>query len=300
MDKYLVIGEIVRPQGVRGEVKLRPITCDVERFDGLEQAYFRRGEDFIPVHIRASRRAQEAVFLTLEGVEDRDAAEKLRGELLYIDRAHAVELDEDTNFLCDLIGLHGVDDEGGDLGTLRDVLQPGGNDVYVFNGPRGEVLVPALKSVVKKVDLEAGEMVLVAARLREQNSVCRTVQLGVRDTSLFWYERQERLCTPVCTAADLFQSAFRLYRDNRPPKPVRSLSVRALGLSPEEEHPQLSMFPEETRRLRRTDLERVMDKIREKYGYYSIQRGLMLTDPALNLDAKSDNTVHPIGFLSTL
>ena len=98
MDNYLVIGEIVKPQGVRGEVKLRPITCDVERFDGLEQAYFRRGEDFLPVHIRASRRAQEAVFLTLEGVEDRDAAEKLRGELLYIDRAHAVELDEDTNF----------------------------------------------------------------------------------------------------------------------------------------------------------------------------------------------------------
>ena len=135
MDNYLVIGEIVKPQGVRGEVKLRPITCDVERFNGLAQAYFRRGEDFIPVHIRASRRAQEAVFLTLEGVEDRDAAEKLRGELLYIDRAHAVELDEDTNFLCDLIGLHGVDDEGGDLGTLRDVLQPGGNDVYVFERP---------------------------------------------------------------------------------------------------------------------------------------------------------------------
>ena len=129
MDKYLVIGEIVKPQGVRGEVKLRPITCDVERFDGLEQAYFRRGEDFLPVHIRATRRAQEAVFLTLEGVEDRDAAEKLRGELLYIDRAHAVELDEDTNFLCDLIGLHGVDDEGNDLGTLRDVLQPGGNAI---------------------------------------------------------------------------------------------------------------------------------------------------------------------------
>ena len=61
-----------------------------------------------------------------------------------------MELDADTNFLCDLIGLHGVDDEGGDLGTLRDVLQPGGNDVYVFEGPRGEVLVPALKSVGEK------------------------------------------------------------------------------------------------------------------------------------------------------
>ena len=167
MEKYLVIGEITKPQGVRGEVKLRPITCDPERFEGLELAYLKRGEDYIPLRLKVSRRAQDAVFLCVEGVADRDAAEKLRGELLYIDRAHAVELDEDTNFLCDLIGLRGVDDEGNEWGTLRDVLQPGGNDVYIFDGPRGETLVPALKSVVKKVDLEAGEMVLVAARLKE-------------------------------------------------------------------------------------------------------------------------------------
>ena len=167
MDKYLVIGEITKPQGVRGEVKLRPITCDPGRFDALTLAYLRRGEDYLPVRLTVNRRAQDAVYLSVEGVDDRDAAEKLRGELLYIDRAHAVELDEDTNFLCDLIGLRGVDDEGGELGTLRDVLQPGGNDVYVFEGGRGQVLVPALKSVVKKVDLEAGVMLLVAARLRE-------------------------------------------------------------------------------------------------------------------------------------
>ncbi len=167
MDKYLVIGEITKPQGVRGEVKLRPITCDPGRFDALTLAYLRRGEDYLPVRLSVNRRAQDAVYLSVEGVDDRDAAEKLRGELLYIDRAHAVELDEDTNFLCDLIGLRGVDDEGGDWGVLRDVLQPGGNDVYVFEGERGQVLVPALKSVVKKVDLEAGVMLLVAARLRE-------------------------------------------------------------------------------------------------------------------------------------
>ena len=167
MDKYLVIGEITKPQGVRGEVKLRPITCDPGRFDALTLAYLRREEDYLPVRLSVNRRAQDAVYLSVEGVDDRDAAEKLRGELLYIDRAHAVELDEDTNFLCDLIGLRGVDDEGGDWGVLRDVLQPGGNDVYVFEGERGQVLVPALKSVVKKVDLEAGVMLLVAARLRE-------------------------------------------------------------------------------------------------------------------------------------
>ena len=87
--------------------------------------------------------------------------------MLYVDRAHAVPLDEDSCFLCDLYGLRGVDNSGRDLGTLKDVLQPGGNDVYIFNGPMGEVLVPALKSVVLKVDLEKGEMLLDAARLNE-------------------------------------------------------------------------------------------------------------------------------------
>ena len=54
-----------------------------------------------------------------------------------------------------------------EVGTLTEVLQPGGNDVYVFKGPRDEVLVPALKSVVQKVDLDAGEIVLVAARMAQ-------------------------------------------------------------------------------------------------------------------------------------
>ena len=78
-----------------------------------------------------------------------------------------MELDEDSTFLCDLIGLHGVATDGRDLGTLKDVMQPGGNDVYVISGKRGEVLVPALKSVVISVDTKAGEMLLSAARMRE-------------------------------------------------------------------------------------------------------------------------------------
>ena len=105
--------------------------------------------------------------MNVEGVTDRDMAEKLRGTLLYLDRAHAVTLDDDSNFLTDLYGLRGVVDDGRDLGKLTDVMQPGGNDVYVFRGPLGEVLVPALKSVVLAVDLAAGEMRLNGARLNE-------------------------------------------------------------------------------------------------------------------------------------
>lgn len=167
MQQYLMIGEIVRPQGIRGEVKLRPVTCDPGRFEGLEAAFFKRGEAFVPVRFRVNRIQPDAVYLSVEGVTDRNQAEKLRGEFLYVYRAHAVQLDADSNFLCDLIGLRGRDDSGRDLGRLDEVLQPGGNDVYVFHGPMGEVLVPAIKSVVCKVDLEKGEMLLDSKRLQE-------------------------------------------------------------------------------------------------------------------------------------
>ena len=167
LSEYLMIGEITKPQGVRGEVKVRPCTCDPERFDGLKTVYFKESEGYRPVQIQVNRLGDDAVYMNVEGVQDRDAAEKLRGTLLYIDRANAVQLDEDTTFLCDLYGLRGAVDDGRDLGKIVDVMQPGGNDVYVFKGPLGEVLVPALKSVVLAVDLEAGEMRLDGRRPNE-------------------------------------------------------------------------------------------------------------------------------------
>lgn len=167
LSEYLMIGEITKPQGVRGEVKVRPCTCDPARFEGLTTVYVEKDGGYAPLNVAVNRLGGDAVFMNVEGVADRDAAERLRGTRLYIDRAHAVQLDEDTNFLADLIGLRGAVSDGRDLGKLTDVLQPGGNDVYVFNGPLGEVLVPALKSVVAKVDLQAGEMLLDGARLDE-------------------------------------------------------------------------------------------------------------------------------------
>ena len=166
-NAHLVIGEITKPQGVRGELKLRPITCDLGRFEDLKTAYLKRGDDFEEIHVRVTHIGADAVFFHMEGIDDRNAAERLREELVYVDRAHAVELDEDSEFICDLIGLTGVTDDGRDLGVLRDVLQPGGNDVYVFRGPMGEVLVPALRSVVERVDLDEGKMHLIGKRLDE-------------------------------------------------------------------------------------------------------------------------------------
>ena len=106
----------------------------------------------------------DAVYLTVEGIRDREQAEKLRGQLLYVDRAHAVKLPEDTEFICDLVSCRAADDEGNDLGVLTEVLQPGAGDVYVFRGPRGEVLVPALKRAVLQV--ETATPALEASRVR--------------------------------------------------------------------------------------------------------------------------------------
>lgn len=167
MQDYLLIGEITKPQGVRGELKLRPITCDPSRFEDMTYAYLRDGDDYKKIEISVRRAGADAVFFRMEGVEDRNDAEKMRGRQLYIDRAHAVELDDDSNFICDLIGLKGVLTDGGEIGKLVDVMQPGGNDVYVFKGERGETLVPALRSVVRKVDTAQGLMLLDSERMAE-------------------------------------------------------------------------------------------------------------------------------------
>lgn len=167
LDAYLVIGEILKPQGVRGEIKVRPLTSDPERFYDLEQVFFQKGQAYEACAVEACRVSDEAVFLKLEGINDRDAAEALRGQMLHIDRENAVELTEDENFIVDLIGCIGTDTNGREIGKLIDVMQPGGNDVYIFKGALGEVLVPALRSVVLKVDVHGKTILLDAKRLGE-------------------------------------------------------------------------------------------------------------------------------------
>ena len=167
MNNYLLIGEVLKPQGVKGDVKVRPITCDIFRFEDLDEVFFVKDGEYSPIGVSLVRMDEDAVYLHFDGIDDRNQAETIRGNLLYVDRAHAVELEEDENFIVDLIGLKGVDDEGNEYGKLVDVMQPGGNDVYVFRDRRREVLVPALKTAILKVDLEAGVMLMSAKRLRE-------------------------------------------------------------------------------------------------------------------------------------
>ena len=141
---YLLLGEVVRPQGIHGEVKLRHYTDDPERFLELKTVYREREGRYEPIGVTGARVREDDVFLMLEGVRDRNAAEALRGVKLWVDRAHARELGEDEVYIADILGAEAYDTQGGRVGTLREVLTPGGVDVFVFDTPTGTLMAPFL------------------------------------------------------------------------------------------------------------------------------------------------------------
>ena len=162
---YLLLGEIVRPQGIRGEVKVRHATDDPRRFETLETVYRKQGEEYLPVKVLLASVRKDDVFLLLEGVGDRNAAEALRGTELYVDRAHARELNEGEVFIADLLGAPVEDSTGRKLGTVKDVYPAGGADVMVVSTAKGELSLPMLARVL--LTLSAERVVLDADVLGE-------------------------------------------------------------------------------------------------------------------------------------
>ena len=140
----------------------------------------------------------------------------------------------------------------------------------------------------------------VSARMREYDFVCDTVQLGVRDNELQSYERQGKLPYPNRTAKALFEKAFELYKRNHlSGKPVRSLSVRACRLSVRENE-QLSLMPDVAAIQKQEELESAVDALRNRFGHFSVQRGLLLTDLQLSsLNPKDDHVIHPESFFKS-
>ncbi len=167
LSEYLLIGQVLKPQGIKGLVKVRPDTDDPSRFLALKYVYIMQGESYVKVPVDEVSVREEAVCLRLNGVQDRDLAEKQRDTMLYIDRQNAVELAENETFICDLIGCEVRDRQGNVLGKIRDVLQPGGNDVYVVKCKQGEMLLPALLHIVIDVQTEQGFVTVDESRLHE-------------------------------------------------------------------------------------------------------------------------------------
>ncbi len=158
MKQYLEIGKIVSVFGIKGEVKVEP-WCDTPQllcqFDIL---YYKSGT---PVKIERARVHKNQVLLKIEGVDTPEEGVKLRGRVLYMDRAD-VELPEGVYFQQDLIGLEVSDSGTGEVyGTITDVLQTGANDVYeITDSEKIKRYIPAIPEVIDSVELEEGRMLI--------------------------------------------------------------------------------------------------------------------------------------------
>ena len=170
MQRFLMIGEVLRPQGVRGEAKLRSWAADDDMFLEWDTLYFRRGESesYEPVKMRCSRVNDGFAYVTFEGCASPEDVERLRGRKVYIDREHAAPLPEGSVYIADLIGCKAVDETGREIGTFTDVLQNGPTDVYVLRAPNGTgLMAPALKDAFVDLDVGAGVVRVNRKRLRE-------------------------------------------------------------------------------------------------------------------------------------
>ncbi len=157
-EGHLAVGRILRPHGLRGEVKVQLHTDFPERFAPGQSLLL--GPNLEPVTIAASRPHQGQMLVRFHGIQDRTGAEALQGEWLYIPEEAAQELAEDTYYIHQLLGLEVRTEEGQVLGELVDVIVTGANDVYVVRPAPGinrgrELLIPAIAQVVRSVDIQA-------------------------------------------------------------------------------------------------------------------------------------------------
>lgn len=158
-DGHLIVGRILGAHGLRGEVRVESYTDFADRFNPGQQVLL--GENLLVAEISTSRAHKGIFLLGFAEVSDREEAELLHNEWLYIPEMAAMQLDEDSFWVHDIIGLNVQDESSERLGEVVDVLFTGANEVYIVRPAPGinqdrELLIPALADVIRSVDLEAG------------------------------------------------------------------------------------------------------------------------------------------------
>jgi 16S rRNA processing protein RimM len=154
--ELLAVGRVLRPHGVRGELLLETLTDFPDHLAEVETVYL--GDAAEPHPLAAARVHRGQLILRLADLPNRDAADAYRGQLVQIKVVAAAPLPPGSYYHHQLIGLAVVDEAGEPLGVLTEVLETGANDVYVVKGPAGELLLPAIHSVIRAIDLPAGRV----------------------------------------------------------------------------------------------------------------------------------------------
>jgi 16S rRNA processing protein RimM len=150
------VGQVIRPWGTRGQVKIEVLTDFPQRF----RPGVRLLIDDRSYLCEAVTRPPKSLVLKLQGVESPEQAEELRSALLEVPTAEAEPLPEGSYYYYQVLGLEVYTTDGDHLGQVAEILPTGSNDVYVVQGPRGEVLIPATAEVITALDLKAGRITI--------------------------------------------------------------------------------------------------------------------------------------------
>ena len=156
-NETLVIGMITKAHGIRGEVKVMPLTDDLKRFKKLKSVLI----DGKEVVVEGVKLQSAKAILKLEGFNKIEDTVVLRDKYISVIREEAVKLEEGEYYVADLIGCMVFDENGLQLGKMYDVISTGSNDVYwVKDEKKKDILIPVLKEIVLSVDIDSEKIII--------------------------------------------------------------------------------------------------------------------------------------------
>lgn len=161
MEEYFEIGQIVNTSGLKGIVKVKPFTDDITKFNNFKTIYIQIKKELKEFKIEHVRINKNMVFLKLEGIDTVEQAESFRNFYLKIKRDKNEKLEENSYYVVDILDCNVFTDDDIELGKIVDVFSTGSNDVYVVKNKDGkQILLPAIKQVIKVVDIKNKKMIV--------------------------------------------------------------------------------------------------------------------------------------------
>lgn len=161
MQNLLEIGQIVNSYGIKGFLKVVPYTDDITRYSNLKEIYIEKNKKLEKMEIEEVKYHKNLVLLKLKGIDDINETLKYKNCYIKIDRKDAVDLPKNSYFIVDLIDIEVYTEEDKYLGKIIDIFPTGSNDVYVVKDELGkQILLPAIREVIKKVDIENKKMIV--------------------------------------------------------------------------------------------------------------------------------------------